>query len=105
MTSAHNHNDSTIVKNISGTSDDRYKIDNLHKKFIAAGGTDSAMCQVKGCPNPGSATAHVIKTDGRSANNWWLCWVCAKHNNPHNDEPYALRKNAKLVSVRDITGT
>jgi len=98
------HNDSTIVKNISGTSDDRYKVDNLHQKFIAAGGTDSAMCQVKGCSDLGRATAHVIKTDGRSANTWWLCWVCAKHNNPHNENPYALRKNAKLITVREITG-
>ncbi len=87
MSSAPHHNDSTIVKNINGTSDDwytsnllpafekcniiiRFKIDGLHKKFIAAGGTDSAMCQVKGCSNPGAATAHVIKTDGRSSNNW-----------------------------------
>ena len=78
MSSAPHHNDSTIVKNINGTSGDRYtsnpvpafekcnivirfKIDGLHKKFIAAGGTDSAMCQVKGCSNPGAATAHVIK--------------------------------------------
>ena len=35
----------------------------------------------------------------------WLCWVCAHHNHPSNEEPYALRKNAHLISVRDITGT
>ena len=101
---AFNHNNSTMVKNIHGTSDERYKIGNLHKKFMTAGGTDSMWCQVKGCCNEGGATAHVIKTDGRSANDWWLCWVCAEHNNPHNEEPYALRKNAKLISVRQITG-
>lgn len=99
-----NHNDSIIVKNVNGTSADRYKIDGLHKKFISAGGTSSATCQVKGCSNPGSATAHVIKTDGRRDGDWWLCWVCAAHNHPTNTDPYPLRKNAKLISVRDITG-
>ena len=29
---AYNHNNSTMVKNIHGTSDERYKIGNLHKK-------------------------------------------------------------------------
>lgn len=34
------HNDSTIVMNIKGTSEDRYKIDRLKAKFIEAGGSD-----------------------------------------------------------------
>ena len=97
-----NHNDSILVKNLHGTSKDRYAIDGLHAKFIAKGGTDSTTCQVKGCSNPGGATAHVIKTDGRRDGDWWLCWVCKAHNHPNNDEPYALRKNARLVSVREI---
>lgn len=54
---AYNHNNSTMVKNIHGTSDERYKIGNLHKKFMSAGGTDSMWCQVKGCCNEGGATA------------------------------------------------
>ena len=99
-----NHNDSTVVKNVNGTSTDRYKIDNLHKKFIGEGGTESEMCQVKGCLELGRATAHVIKTDGRSSNEWWLCWVCNGHNNPENKTPFPLRVNAKLIKVTDITG-
>ena len=102
--SGFNHNDSIVVKNIHGTDGDRYRINNLHKKFIEAGGTDSRMCQVKGCPQPGGSTAHVIKTDGRSSNEWWLCWVCNGHNNPNNDTPYPLRNNAKLIRVTDLTG-
>lgn len=88
---------------MNGSSAPRYRIDRLRQKFIDEGGVDSLNCQVKGCHNPGAATAHVIKTDGRSNNDWMLCWVCAAHNNHHNEEPYALRANAHLIRVRDIT--
>jgi hypothetical protein len=98
----YNNNDSILVKNLNGTSADRYKIDGLHKKFMAAGGTSSDNCQVKGCSNPGQATAHVKMVDGRRSDDWLLTWVCASHNHHTNEEPYALRKNAKLVSVREV---
>jgi hypothetical protein len=101
---AYNNNNSVMVKNINGTSKDRYVIENLHKKFIDAGGTSRQYCQVKGCDDLGRATAHVLLCDGRRSNDWFTCWVCARHNNPHFTDPYPLRKNARLVSVRELTG-
>jgi hypothetical protein len=99
----HNHNNSTLVKNVSGTSADRYKINNLHGKYIAAGGTTSTTCQAKGCDKTASATAHVRLTDGRRSGDWMLTRACGSHNSAHNTEPYALRANAKLVPVTAIT--
>ena len=98
------NNNSTMVRNVSGTSDDRYKINSLYQKYLQEGGTDSPDCQVKGCDKPASATAHVVCVDGRRSDAWFLARVCAAHNNHHNTDPYPLRKNAKLIPVRDITG-
>lgn len=99
------HNDSIIVKNISGTSAERYRIDRLYDKYLESGGTDSPTCQRKGCKSPATATAHVRKTDGRRDDLWWLTRLCASCNSWANDDEMALRKNAKLILVRDITGT
>ncbi len=101
----YNKNNSKVVVNITGTGvkGSRYKIPNLRKKFIKAGGTASTKCQVKGCGNDGSATAHIRHDDKRRRdNNWYLCWVCAAHNHPENTSPYPLRKNAVLVPVADV---
>ena len=97
------HGNSTMVVNISGTgSHARYEIGNLHEKFTRMGGTTSGACQVKECDRDGSATAHVRKMDGRSDDDWHLCWVCAIHNHPTYTAPYGLRHNAKLVSVKAL---
>ena len=98
-----NNNNSIQVQNINGTSSVRYTINNLPKKYLGAGGTDSNFCQVKGCDNPWQATAHVILTDGRRSDAWFLVRTCARHNAA--TQPYFLRKNANLIPVRDITGT
>jgi len=97
-----NNSNSTMVKNLNGTSDVRYAIPDLHTKYLAMGGVDSGNCQVKECPDAGSKTAHVKKTDGRTADDWYLCWVCAAHNHTSYTAPYALRSNAKLISIADL---
>ncbi len=98
-----NHRNSTMVQNIGGTgSNPRYQIAGLHGKYQRMGGTDSGACQVKECTQVGSATAHVRKTDGRSDEDWYLCWVCALHNHPTYSAPYGLRSNAKLISVNEL---
>ena len=103
MSSKYNHNNSTMVKNVSGSSNPRHVISNLPQKFKAAGGTSSTNCQAKGCDKPAGATAHVRLTDGRRSGDWMLTKTCASHNSSHNKEPYALRANAKLVPVTKIT--
>lgn len=100
-----NNNNSTMVKNLNGTSGPRYEISDLHGKYLRMGGVDSGNCQVKECHDPGSKTAHVKKTDGRSDDDWYLCWVCATHNHTTYTAPYALRSNAKLISVAELRST
>ena len=102
---SYNNNNSVMVRNQGGTSQDRFKIDRLYQKYLAEGGTDSPTCQVKGCDDPASATAHVVMVDGRRSKEWFLTRTCASHNNSNNTDPYPLRVNANLIPVRDITGT
>jgi hypothetical protein len=105
MSSKHNKNNSTMVKNINGTSSPRYAIDNLSSKFVNHGGTSSSTCQVKQCSNSATATGHVKKTDARSDDNWHLTKLCAHHNHSSNDSEMALRKNAKLIPVRSVNNS
>ena len=97
-----NNANSTMVKNINGTSDPHYKIAGLHGKYKSMGGTDSGACQVKECHEQGHATAHVQLADGRSRDDWYLCWVCSLHNSSSYTAPYGLRSNAKLISVKEL---
>ncbi len=102
MADAFNNNNSIMVVNIGGTSDDRYRITGLYKKYLDNGGTEVATCQVKRCDDPATATAHVRMIDLRRSGDWFLTRLCAKHNHHTNDEPMPLRKNAKLIAVRDV---
>lgn len=105
MADQYTHNDSIIVKNISGTSADRYRIDGLYRQYLDMGGRAVSTCQRKGCSNPATATAHVRKTDGRRSGVWYLTRLCAACNHHTNDEEMALRSNARLIPVQEITGT
>jgi hypothetical protein len=102
MPPKNNKNNSTIVKNINGTSKSRYVVPNLKQKFSDNGGTSSSTCQVKACKNPASATAHIINTDGRVDNTWKTTQLCSSHNNHNNKSEMALRKNAKLIPINKI---
>jgi hypothetical protein len=97
-------NNSTIVRNIGGTSSSRFKIARLSTKFERRGGSVVSKCQAKQCGKPVSATAHVRVVDGRRKEGqaWHLCRVCAAHNHVRNAAPFALRKNAKLVAVSAV---
>jgi len=98
----YNHNNSLVVKNIRGTSAERYQIPNLNRKYVDAGGTPATTCQTKGCTNNATATAHVKKTDRRRDNKWYLTRLCAQHNHCANKKPIPLRKNANIVSVKKV---
>lgn len=105
MADEYTHNDSIIVKNIGGTSSERYRIDRLYSKYRDEGGRAVETCQRKGCSNDATATAHVRMTDGRRSKDWFLTRLCAECNHHTNGREMALRKNAKLTAVRDVTGT
>lgn len=84
------------VKNINGTSKDRYTITNLKEKYISAGGVKARVCQVVSCSNKVSATAHV-----HSGGSWLLAPTCAMHNHHTNDKPMTIAKSA-LVPVKKV---
>lgn len=100
---AYNNRNSTMVKNLNGTSKSQYTITDLKTKYSKAGGCMSITCQHKGCSKSVSATAHVKHTDGRKGNAWYLTSLCAGHNHTSNTSAIPLRKNANLVAVKDIT--
>lgn len=102
-TKSFTHNNSIMVKNINGTSKPTYAIANLKTKFTTQGGHFSATCQAKCCAKPASATAHVKFVDQRKTQQWQLTSVCASHNHHTNKDAFALRKNAKLIAVIDLT--
>ena len=91
------------VKNVNGTSQDRYRIRGLYQKYLEAGGREVETCQCVGCSAPSTATAHVIRTDRGVSNEWYLTRTCAQHNHHSNTDAYRLRSNAKLIKVTDIT--
>ena len=99
----YNNKNSLMVKNINGTSKSHYAIANLKTKYVQAGGCVSKTCQHKACSKTVSATAHVMHSDGRRGNDWYLTSLCAQHNHTSNKAPIPLRKNAKLVPVKKIT--
>lgn len=99
----HNNKNSIMVKNINGTSKGNYPINNLKAKFEKHVGHFPGTCQAKCCSKPASATAHVKYVDQRKTQSWQLTAVCAAHNHHTNKDAFALRKNAKLVSVKKIT--
>lgn len=91
----------TSVRNISGTSSGRYKQNNLSKKYLNAGGTNTDTCLVEKCNKTASATAHVMKCHGNSLNTWLLTKTCAVHNSHHNTECYKV-PTSSLVKVKNI---
>ena len=104
MAEHYTKNDSTMVKNINGTADDRFKVDNLFQRYLAAGGGGVAECSAKGCHEPASKTAHAHEVDKRAdTHTWLLCRVCATHNHHTFTGAYALQHNARLVRLMDVT--
>jgi hypothetical protein len=94
--------ESPLVKNINGTAQDRFKIDGLYQKYLAAGGGQVSRCQVKGCSGEPRATAHVQKFQS-SDRSWYLTRLCSAHNHHTNGDVMALRQNAKLITVVSVS--
>ena len=89
------------VKNIHGTSSDRYAIPHLKQQF-SSHSSYPKKCQVYGCSNQATATAHVRQCDRRKDGSWGLTPVCAEHNHYTQDQPMYLKKNAAYVPVSQV---
>jgi len=89
------------VKNVSGTSSDRYAISGLKQKYSEHAHYPQT-CQVYGCSHPATATAHVISADGRSNGSWGLTPMCAEHNHYSHTDPMFLKRSANVVPLSKV---
>lgn len=103
MTRKYHNGNSTMVRNVNGTSATRYVVSSLSKKYYSAGGTTSTSCQAKACGKIAAATAHVIHADHRHSREWQLTRLCAAHNSSAHTVDIALRSNANLIALSAVT--
>jgi hypothetical protein len=102
--SKHTHH---FVRNINGTSGERYARSGSKDgpSWLAIWrretGSERATCCVLGCTNTTLVGGHVMKTDARTSNEWWLAPICKKHNHHTNTDEMPLDSRVELVSVRD----
>jgi hypothetical protein len=101
-----NHNTHFGVKNINGTSDQRY----AHSKsrdgaswlqiWFRETKSQRKTCAVLGCSGAAEVGAHVLITDGRSSNTWHLAPFCKGCNHHTNTKVMWVEKTITLVTVR-----
>ena len=59
-----------------------------------------ATCCVRGCSRDDLVGGHVIKTDSRSSNEWWLAPICKGHNHYSNTDGMWIDQRVQLVKLR-----
>ena len=102
-----NHNTNFIVRNINGTSGERYARSGSRsgsswlETWRQKTHSDRTTCCILGCGRKDLVGGHVMKCDGRSSNEWWLAPICNMHNNHTNTSEMTLDSRVELVSVRD----
>ncbi len=104
---APNKNTNFKVKNINGTGKNPYK--NSSSKdgpswlgiWKREAKSDRKTCAVIPCGETATVGAHVLVTDKRCSNEWYLAPFCKKHNNWNNTGEMFLDSRITLVSVRD----
>lgn len=84
------------VKNVNGTSSQRYAINDLRNKYVAAGGVNARVCQVYSCGKSATATGHV-HANGK----WMLTPLCATHNHHTNHSSMGVPKSS-LVALKKV---
>ena len=91
-----NHNTHIIVKNISGTSSHKCSCcSSWLEHWWKYGNSRRTTCARRGCNNPIDVGAHVIHTDGRASNQWWIVPLC--HGCNRLTEPFAIDNNCYLA--------
>ena len=104
---AANMNTHHCVRNINGTSQERYSNSgskdgsswlNIWRRET---GSDRSTCSVLGCSNRDILGGHVMVVDGRSSNEWFLVPICHAHNHHTNEDEMFIDSRVTLVSVRD----
>jgi hypothetical protein len=99
-----NKNTNYLVKNIKGTSKDRYKDQNCNcgswiQHWRNYTKSDREKCCVVGCSNFVKDGAHVQIKDQRMGDNWYIAPFCGNCNNPNNENDMFIDSRVTLVSV------
>jgi hypothetical protein len=99
-----NHNTHKIVRNLRGTSGRRCSdgCASWIEHFRVHANLKAATCAFRGCTRTDLVGAHVLHTDGRTSNRWWIVPLCKGHNHYSNEEEMVLVKDLKhrLVPAR-----
>jgi len=104
-----NHNTNYLVKNINGTSEERYKDQNCKCKSWLAHWRNNTMsdrqyCCVIGCQQMVQVGAHVQIKDMRVGNAWYIAPFCKGCNNFNNVGAMWLDARVTLVPVYQCAG-
>merc|ERR1712066_418097 len=91
----------TKVKNIKGTSDQRFVIRDLRKKYKKLSRHQPTTCCAVKCHNPYEDTAHVIIRNSGSKK-WWLIPTCNSHNGREEEYQVASVTAVAVTQVRKI---
>jgi hypothetical protein len=99
-----NKNTNYVVKNINGTSEERYKDQNCNcKTWIGHWrnntSSDRQTCCVIGCNKSVQVGAHVQIKDQRVGDTWFIAPFCKTCNNYHNTSEMFIDSRVTLVPV------
>ncbi|KDO31405.1 hypothetical protein SPRG_19543 [Saprolegnia parasitica CBS 223.65] len=100
-----NMNTHFCVKNINGTSGPRYAKSSSKTEsswlemWRQATGSNRRTCCINGCAREDLVGAHVMITDRRSDNTWYLAPLCKGHNHCSNTNGMWIARNVTLIPV------
>ena len=99
-----NQNTNYLVKNINGTSEERYKDQNCRCRSWLAHwrnntGSDRSTCCVIQCNRGVQVGAHVQIKDGRVGDNWYIAPFCKKCNNYNNISKMFIDSRTTLIPI------
>jgi hypothetical protein len=97
-----NKNNHDIVRNVNGSSGERYANSSSKtesQSWLGNSNSDRESCSRLGCENSADVGAHVINTDGRKSNEWQIAPMCTKDNNTSNTSDMALDKRSTLTPL------
>ncbi|KHD05919.1 hypothetical protein PN36_19965 [Candidatus Thiomargarita nelsonii] len=104
-----NKNTHYKVKNLHGTSKDRYskkkcECDNWLAHWRNNTKSQRTTCAVLECARKATVGAHVICVDGRMSNEWYIVPFCKYHNHYEKKDEYFLDSRVHLIPVYKLDG-
>lgn len=94
-----NKNTHFKVKNVNGTSGRKCSCRTWLEHWSNHTDLERVQCAVIPCGNEAEVGAHVIITDRRTSNEWWIVPMCKSHNHHTNDGEMFIDSRTHLVSA------